>query len=530
MNLKTLSFISLASFSSTMAHTVSEGQKQHKQPNILFCIADDAGHMSAYGTSWVTTPAFDHLAKEGLLFDNVYTCNSKSAPSRATIITGRNSWQLKEACNHNPYFPAEFKSYPEALSEHGYYVGYTGKGWGPGIANDKNGEKRNLTGKMWNQKKLVPETNGISNIDYAANFGEFMKNRPANQPFCFWYGALEPHRGYEYASSLRLGKNITQIDSVPSYWPDNNIVRTDMLDYAIEVEHFDEHLGRILQILEEAGELDNTIIIATSDHGMPFPRCKGQEYLNSNHIPFAVMWKDGIKNPGRRVEEYISTIDIAPTLLEIADVSQEKTGMKPITGHSFTDILKDKKRNDIDRDYVMIGKERHDVGRPDDQGYPIRGLIRDGFLYLKNFEVDRWPAGNPETGYMNVDGGPTKTEILKARRNPATEYYWQLSFGKRGSEELYDIRKDPNCMVNLAGRTEYEKMMRKMEKEMFSRLVEQEDPRIFGRGDVFDRYPAAGNSKNAWNRMKNGEKIPCSWIKETDFEPGASGLNVIWEK
>lgn len=171
-----------------------------------------------------------------------------------------------------------------------------------------------------------------------------MKDRPKDRPFCFWYGALEPHRSYEYGSSVRAGKRTEQIDTVPEYWPDNELVRTDMLDYALEIEHFDKHLGRILQTLEEEGELENTIIVVTSDHGMPFPRCKGQEYNNSNHVPMAVMWKNGIKKPGRTVDDYISLIDIAPTLLEAVGVEQDKTGMKPITGRSFIDILKIKDR------------------------------------------------------------------------------------------------------------------------------------------------------------------------------------------
>lgn len=528
MKANIISLLTCSLWSSVVAQTTSTEPKNSKPANILFCIADDAGHMGAYGVPWVNTPGFDRVAREGILFQNAYTCNAKSAPSRATIITGRNSWQLKEACNHWPTFPTEFKSYPETLAENGYYVGCTGKGWGPGYAPDENGKPRNLTGTPWNEKKLTPPTSNISNVDYASNFEEFMKKRPKDRPFCFWYGSLEPHRGYEYASSLRAGKQTSMIDSVPSYWPDNEIVRTDMLDYALEIEHFDTHLERILKTLEESGELDNTIVIVTSDHGMPFPRCKGQEYHNSNHIPMAIMWKNGITKPGRTVTEYISTIDLAPTLLEIAGVSQQKSGMKSITGRSLMDILKNRKTN-IDRDYVMLGKERHDVGRPDDQGYPIRGLIRGDYLYLKNFEVERWPAGNPETGYMNVDGGPTKTEILKARKNPKTARYWQLSFGKRHAEEMYNIKKDPNCMVDLSANPEYQALMRKMEKEMIARLVEQEDPRMFGRGEVFDRYPDMSIAYQFWNRTKAGETVPSGWISKTDFEPEASGLNVSWE-
>ncbi|MCD8137572.1 MAG: sulfatase [Parabacteroides gordonii] len=494
----------------------------------MFCIADDVSfpHMSAYGVPWVHTPGFDRIAQDGLLFQQAYTCNAKSAPSRSAIITGRNSWQLEEACNHWPKFPAKFKSYPEALAEHGYYVGCTGKGWGPGVAKDSTGVNRQLTGKNWSEIKLEAPTKGISSVDYAANFKAFFQNRPKDKPFCFWYGALEPHRGYEYASSIRAGKSVDQIDSVPSFWPDNEVVRTDMLDYALEIEHFDKHLQSIIQTLEEAGELDNTIIVVTADHGMPFPRCKGQEYEYSNHIPFAVMWKNGIKNPGRAVNEKISVIDLAPTFLELAGVDQKESGMQPITGRSFTDILEDSPIVE-DRDYVLIGKERHDVGRPHDQGYPIRGLLRGDYLYLINFETGRWPAGNPETGYLNVDGSPIKTEVIQSRRKP-NDIYWNLSFGKRGEEELYNIWTDRECMTNLIGQNEFAELKSRMCKELLEQLRLQEDPRIVADGSIFDTFEYQGAERMVWDRMKVGEKVKLGFVNSTDFEPEATGLEVDW--
>ena len=135
--------------------SMQAGEKQ--RPNILFCIADDVSypHMQTYGTTWLNTPGFNRVSQQGLLFQRMYTCNAKSAPSRACIITGRNSWQLEEACNHWSNFPAKFKSYPEVLAENGYKVGATGKGWGPGFANDSLGNPRNMVGKMWNQIKLT---------------------------------------------------------------------------------------------------------------------------------------------------------------------------------------------------------------------------------------------------------------------------------------------------------------------------------------------------------------------------------------
>ena len=105
------------------------------KPNILLAIADDWSwpHAGAYGCTWVKTPAFDRVAREGLLFARGYTPNAKCAPSRACLLTGRNSWQLEEAANHWCYFPEKFKSVFAALAEGGYITGHTAKGWGPGV-------------------------------------------------------------------------------------------------------------------------------------------------------------------------------------------------------------------------------------------------------------------------------------------------------------------------------------------------------------------------------------------------------------
>ncbi|MEZ6124392.1 MAG: sulfatase-like hydrolase/transferase [Planctomycetaceae bacterium] len=243
------------------------------RPNILFCISDDQSwmHAGAYGCSWVKTPAFDRVAREGLLFMNAYTPNAKCAPSRACILTGRNTWQLEAACNHWCYFPQQFKTYAEALTAQGYHVGFTGKGWAPGVAEDADGRKRLMTGKAYGQKSTAPPTKAISRNDYAGNFEAFLADR-GDQPWCFWYGSTEPHRAYEYGTGVGVGgKSIADIDEVPPFWPDNEVIRNDLLDYALEIEYFDLHLGRMLRTLEDQGQLDNTLVVITADNGMPFP-------------------------------------------------------------------------------------------------------------------------------------------------------------------------------------------------------------------------------------------------------------------
>jgi arylsulfatase A-like enzyme len=499
---------------------------QASRPNILVCIADDASYpfMSAYGCPWVKTPAFDWVASHGILFNNAYTPNAKCGPSRSCIITGRNSWQLEAAANHWAYFPRKFRAYAEALTEHGYYTGYTGKGWAPGVSGRINGKERELTGTPFQRITTTPPTSQMSKIDYAANFRQFLRGKPKGKPFCFWYGAFEPHRGYEYGSGIRKGgMKMTDITNVPPIWPDNDSVRTDMLDYAFELEYFDHQLMRILSYLKQSGELDNTLIIVTADNGMPFPRLKGQEYDLSNHEPLAIMWKDGIKNPGRIVSDFVSFIDFAPTILELAGLDAKRAGMEPITGKSLTDIFYSSKNGTVNpgRSYVLIGKERHDVGRPHDGGYPIRGIVTKEYLYLHNFETGRWPAGNPETGYLNADGGPTKTICIEAGRNPETIRYWQWSFGKRNGDELYQLESDRECLNNLAGNDEYKKVVDSLKIRLFSELEEQGDPRMFGKGYLFDQYPYADTTdRDFYERFKRGEKLKTVWVSKSDFDPG----------
>ncbi len=495
------------------------------RPNILFCLADDAGmHFGAYGCPWVNTPAFDRVAKQGLLFNQAYTCNSKCAPSRAAILTGRNSWQLKDAANHQCFFPAEFKTVFEELIDHGYHVGHTAKGWAPGDPGTVDGKRRELTGKGYHEKKYEPPTKCMNPTDYAANFEDFLDDKPADTPFCFWYGCTEPHRAYEWRSGVeKNGRHPDEVDHVYGIWPDNETVRTDLLDYGFAIETYDSHLGRMLALLEERGELENTLVVATSDNGMPFPRAKGQEYYYSNRLPLAIMWPAGIKNPGRTIDDMVCFIDFTPTFLDVAGVEQGAAGMASITGRSLTDIFGAADGGTVGaaRDRILIGKERHDLGRPGDVGYPIRGIFKGDYLYLRNFETDRWPAGNPETGYMNCDGSPTKTEILKLRNDPELGKYWKWSFGKRPDEELYNVANDPDCLENLVEDAEFEPIRQALAEQMVTELREQGDPRITGEGKPLDENPTASQGlANFHERFMQGElKIGAAgWVKPTDVQ------------
>jgi len=492
-------------------------------PNILFCIADDAScrSFSAYGTKWVSTPAFDRVAGEGLRFDRAYTPNSKCAPSRAIVLTGRYSWQLDAAANHGAFYPEGYRTFMEALGRHGYFVGFTGKPWAPGDMGKIDGKPRQLNGPAFNTLKTTPPAKGVSGTDYAANFADFLRQRPAGQPFCFWFGSHEPHRRYEPGSGARLGhKSIDAIDRVPPYWPDTPEVRNDMLDYAFEVECFDQQLGQMLKVLEQTGEMDNTIIVVTSDNGMPFPRSKGTNYEISLHMPLAIRWPAGIKEPGRKVEDYVSFVDLAPTFLEVAGFKAGEVGMEPTQGRSLLPILRDEFQGKIEpgRDTLVLGQERHDLGRPNDVGYPVRGLYADGYLYLHNFKTGRWPMGDPITGYLNTDGGPTKTAVLEENRRGVNHWRWELDFGRRPADELYDLQKDPDCVINLAAESGMAGRVGKMRDQLFAELGRQHDPRMAGEGDMFDQFPYDSPNRDFYNRWMKGERLKAGWVQQTDFE------------
>ena len=341
------------------------------RPNILFAIADDWSwpFASMAGDKSVNTPTFDRIAREGVTFRRAYAVAPTCTASRGAILTGQWFARLEEGSNLHGTLPAKFDVYPDLLEKNGYSVGCTGKGWGPGDWRP-GGRTRNPAGPEFQQRTAPAPASGMRDNDYAANFADFLARRPKDSPFCFWYGGHEPHRVYEKGSGVRAGKRLADV-RVPPNLPDTPEVRSDLLDYALEIEWFDTHLGRMLKMLEQAGELDNTLIAVTGDNGLPFPRSKANLYDRGTHVPLAVRWGAAVK-PGREVEDFISLADLAPTFLEAA-------GLKPapaMTARSFMDVLASGKSGWVDpkRERVLVGRERHTAAQPEgNAGYPVAG-------------------------------------------------------------------------------------------------------------------------------------------------------------
>jgi uncharacterized sulfatase len=458
-------------------------QTTTKRPNILFVFSDDQSwlHTGAMGDKNVNTPAFDRIAEEGVLFTHSFTACPSCTPSRGAVLSGQDIWRIKQAGVLFGSIPSDLKIYPLMLEDSGYFIGYTGKGWVPGNFQAQ-GLTRYPTGKEYNSRKEGVVAIGIDKRDYAKNFEDFLKNRPRGVPFCFWFGATEPHRIYEDGVGRENGKKIEDVE-VPPFWPDVKEVRSDILDYYYEIEWYDLHLKSMLAKLEEIGELDNTLIVVTSDNGMPFPRAKTTLYDWGTRMPLAIRWGEKIPG-GRVVDDLVCHTDFAPTFLEAAGLNVPPE----MTGKSLLPILLTKKQGIVDpkRKRVFTATERHTWCRPNGATYPVRAIRTRDYLYMRNYEPDRWPTGGPEfvssnkTFHGDVDACPTKTFMVKAANQKKYAKEYQLCFGKRPAEELYKITDDPGQLNNLADNPKYSKTKEKLSKELTDYLTETGDPRING--------------------------------------------------
>ncbi len=441
-------------------------------PNILLVIADDWSypHAGAYGDRTVATPAFDRVAREGALFSRAFIASPSCTPSRAAILTGQPVHRLAEGGNLWGFLPERFAVYPDLLERAGYQVGFTGKGWGPGRF-EPGGRPRNPAGTHFE------------------NFDAFLAARRKGQPFCFWFGSTDPHRPYDHGSGARAGLQAATV-AVPPYLPDTPAVRGDLLDYYAAVQRFDTQLARLLETLGRRGELDTTLVVVTSDNGLPFPRGKANLYDAGTRMPLAIRWPGRVR-PGTKVDALVSLTDLAPTFLDAAGLAIPSA----ITGRSLLPLLKNPAFPGRDR--IFVERERHANVRRGDGGYPARAIRTADYLYIHNYRSDRWPAGDPETYFAvgpfgDIDGGPAKDLLLDRRADPPIARFFALATAKRPAEELFDLKKDPHQLVNVAVEPAYAQTRARLERALEAWQRSTGDPRLDTDDDRWDGYPYYG--------------------------------------
>lgn len=449
-------------------------RSEEVKPNILLLIGDNwlYEHAGANGDPVVKTPVFDRIAREGARFTNVFCPVPSCSPTRSCIVTGRAAHQLADVASLWSKFDGKLKVFGDALGESGYHVGSTGKAWSPGNFQDF-GRTENPAGKPF------------------ADFPAFMVEKKTEQPFFFWFGSVHTalHQ-WRAGAGKEHGIDPTKV-RVPAYLPNTMVVREEISDYLAGVEEMDAAFGEAVALLEKQGQLDNTIVICTSDNGWQMPRGLANCHDSGSHVPLAIRWPGKIK-PGRMVDDFISLTDFAPTFLELA-------GLKPwpeMTGRSFVDLLL-RKPSSAPRDCVFLERERHANVRHGDLSYPVRGIRTKDFLYLRNLRPDRWPAGDPELyfavgPYGDVDGTRTKEVMLANKELSEMKPLFDLCFGKRPAEELYDLATDPDQIHNLATEPFYAKVNASLSARVDQWMRDTNDPRVDPANDSWDTYPYFG--------------------------------------
>lgn len=506
-----------------------------KRPNILFVFADDWGrYASAYakidgpGTlnDIVRTPHFDRVAREGVLFRRAFVSAPSCTPCRSAILSGQHFWRTGRASIlRGAIWDYSNPAYPLLLRDAGYHLGETYKVWSPGTpvdapygagqhAYEKAGNRfnqfsQNVTRLVGQGRPLEAAKQEIY-AEVRANFDAMLADRKPGQPFCYWFGPTNTHRKWTKGS----GKNLWGIEPeqlqgrMPAFLPDVPEVREDFADYLGEAQAVDAALGVLLARLAEVGELDNTLIAVSGDHGPPgFPHGKCNLYDFGSSVALAIRGP-GVSG-GRVVDDLITLADLAPTFLEAGGVAPPAV----MTGRSLVALLRSTQAGRVEaaRDAVFIGRERHvENARADYMPYPQRAIRTHDFLYIVNFRPDRWPLGDPyrldgpnpptaeelteetRVSLPDEDASPTKAWLVGLRNDPKWRPHFDWVYGKRPREELYDLKSDPQQTKNVAAEPRYAAQRAELERRLMDELKRTGDPRLVDNGRFYETPPMSG--------------------------------------
>ena len=501
-------------------------QKDLKRPNIFFFFADDWGkyasiHKENKINGVFQTPAFDSLAKEGVRFTNAHVNAPTCTASRSALFSGQYFYRTGfGAFLYGKQWNDSIPTFPLLLEKAGYHFGFSNKGWGPGWpVNQPLGGKKNQyqkhgarfnqfsqnVTKMVNQGQAVDDAKKVLYDEALGNFNDFLNKRKKGQPFCYYFGPTNTHRDWVKGS----GKLLWNIDpddlkgKLPRFIPDVPEIREDIADYLGEVKALDEMFDLFMKRLEETGELNNTLIVVSGDHGIPgFPRAKSNLYDIGTNVAFFVRWGNTIK-ANREITDFVNLMDLAPTFLEAAGIDIPNC----MTGKSLMPLLKSEREGRVDpaRDCVVTGRERHFMtARTGNLPYPSRALQTDNYLYIRNFRPELAPEGEPipfvrkkdlsrrgdsdlyGSPYADMDGGPTKTWLLEHYFDSQWKSVMEMAFGYRPAEELYDLKNDPDCLRNLAQYPQSSTVLSDYRDRLLRILKETKDPRVAKGVCVFD--------------------------------------------
>ncbi len=427
------------------------GVAAESRPNFILFIADDMAwdDCGAYGHPRIRTPNLDRLAGDGMRFDNAFLTASSCSPSRASIITGRYPHQTDAEQLHWPV-PAAQVTFVERLKESGYWTAAAGK-WHLGNALTNRFDRVLDIGTAGFQLPSGPAASKARMVERGSDglqsgcrdWVPVLRDRPRDRPFFLWLAALDPHRDYE--ENIIPNPYRPEEVRVPPYLPDEENTRKDLALYYNEITRLDRYVGEVLAELEKQGETGNTFVIFISDNGRPFPRDKTTVYDSGIKTPWIVRWPGRVQ-PGSTCASLVSSVDLAPTFLDLAGVRAPAL----FEGVSFAPLLRDSKATV--REFVFAEQNWHDYEARN------RAVRTARFKYILNEYYDL-PLTPPADGVRSL----TYTAMRRLRDAGQLTPEQSVCFVKpRLREEFYDTSKDPFEMKNLAGDPAYQSELERL--------------------------------------------------------------------
>lgn len=399
--------------------TYLNGQNTSPPPNIVFIIADDLGgnDLACYGNTVVQSPNIDRIASEGMVFTNAYLTTSSCSPSRTSIISGRYPHNTGSAELHTP-LPEGIAIFPELLQEAGYYTAQAGK-WHMGDAARRGFD-------------LIRDAGSEMGPGGEKMWVNLIKERPGNKPFFLWLASTDAHRPWN--DNEFEGRHDPHLVDVPPFLVNDEATRRDLAQYYDEITRFDHYVGEVENQLKREGIADNTIMIIISDNGRPFPRSKTRLYDSGVKTPLIIKWPNGVGDEGKICHSLVSSIDIAPTILDLA----EARILPGFQGRSFRNLLKNPELPF--RNYIFAEHNWHDHEA-------LERMVRTrDYMYILNLR----PAF-PNQGPADSNDSESFSALKRVRDSgKLTAAQVDVFANPRPREELYDCLRDPLQLVNVA--------------------------------------------------------------------------------
>ncbi|HEY3837137.1 MAG TPA: sulfatase [Bryobacteraceae bacterium] len=429
----------LAGAAGAAALQAAAAQTGARKRNVLLLIADDLGcFLPSYGDPNAVMPSIERLAGEGVRFSNAYCTTASCSASRSVILSGlynhaNGQYGHAQTEHHFSYLP-KITPFPKLLKSAGYSTGYIAKlhvapeecfGWD---LADPMGSR-----DVWQMSRVAKK--------FIADAGD--------KPWYLHCGFHDPHRagdGFankQWPNVKRLRLDPAKI-KVPSWLPDNELTREDLVDYYEACNRFDQGIGFMLDVLRESGQADNTMVLVMSDHGAPFPNGKTTTYEAGLHVPLIVRCP-AVAEHGVTNHALTNWADIMPSILEWTGVKGPDYALH---GRSWLPILGGTDPAGWDR--VYFSHTFHEVV----DYYPMRGVRTREYRYIHNlFHQVQYPQAT------DLWASRTWQSIRKQGPHAMAGKRSAQAFLHRDPEELYDMRKDPDEVNNLAKSAEHQEIL-----------------------------------------------------------------------